>query len=267
MQVQDNVDVQKEGRKSGNPALIDAPIVLLQRNIITQTDWAVLPDEMKSQILLSHGINPDQYIAQYEAMQTRKSVEAQFEQSATVTQVPVAQIPVAQPQVPRQDLGTAPIVENRLPNNPVTKTPEVAVNPNFPQNPRPEKVISLDDTPQRSTQETPNMQAIDNQSEVRKQFEDLKNEVKKAEQQVAISKESLVRENNAPGGKELSVEDKQRIAVERAMSQNAGVPKLFGYQPSAQTSANASSIATSNPVSDGRTWVASILKKILLSFK
>jgi len=66
---------------------------------------------------------------------------------------------------------------------------------------------------------------------------------------------------------ELSAEDKARIAEETASASNVKqAPKFFGYQPSSQTVANTDDISAKGDVSDSKTWLATLIKKIWLSF-
>lgn len=222
-QKQDNVNIEKVA-KTGILALVEAPVQLIEQGIISPHDWEVLTDDLKKQILASHGINPDQYIAQF---------DQQHQSDLTAS-----------------DLALAPVE-----SMPVQANPESAPDFSLTQQ------AQVDITPDVKSQE-----ALKIQSGVIKEFNDIKKEVEKAEQQLVISKEGLVNDANIEASN-LPAEEQQRIATERAMAQNSGVPKLFGYQPTAQTASDSTTIADSGPVSEGRTWLAAILKKILLSLK
>lgn len=214
VQKQDGVTIEKVvGARI--PALQEVPVQLLQRGVIAAQDWAELSDEQRSMILKSYGINPEQYIAQFESAQ--KSVGALAETKPATPEVAPVQAPVVE-SVPAQ----SPVVQPKI-----------------------------EMTPQHS--------------EVRAQFDQIKKEVEVSEEKVSIPKEGLSLENKPA----LTYDEQQRVAAETGMAFNQPpqTPKLFGYQASDQTAANATAISDSNPVSDGKTWVATLIKKILLSFK
>lgn len=223
-QVQDNITSEKE-IKQNHPALAEIPIRLVQQGVISSEDWLLLTDDQKKHILESHGINPDQYISQYEAIIARNNTVASGDLVA-----PLAQVTERTERVAQQ--------------NP-TEAPAVTTNP-------------------QSTMVERQILPTVEQDRIKKEFESIKSEVVNSEKQIVVNKGSLAPEAI---NENMSAQDRQRIATERALNQNAGVPKFFGYQPSQQVATNAVTIASSNPVSDGSTWVASLLRKILLSFK
>jgi len=65
------------------------------------------------------------------------------------------------------------------------------------------------------------------------------------------------------------VEDKQRIEEETAKASNTGLNssvKVFGYSVSQSAIQNANTVSDSGDVSDGGTWAATLIKKILAIF-
>lgn len=84
------------------------------------------------------------------------------------------------------------------------------------------------------------------------------------EQLKEIDKKDDKVEENKPV---LSKEDIQRIETEKAQSANIKTYKFFGYQPSTTTYASAKSISTTGPISDSKTWAATLISKIFSLFE
>ncbi|MBI2356715.1 hypothetical protein HYV12_01550 [Candidatus Dojkabacteria bacterium] len=103
----------------------------------------------------------------------------------------------------------------------------------------------------------------------------------KVEEQVNASKESeefatlveTVKENEikltesgVEDGNKLSAEEKSRVEEENATTANTQTFKLFGYQVDDALTNDASNISEQGDINDGRTWAATLIKKIFAIF-
>lgn len=67
--------------------------------------------------------------------------------------------------------------------------------------------------------------------------------------------------------KKLSAGEKERIFQEKGGSQNLGVPNFFGYNPPPQFANSVNDLADNGDVSESRTWLASLIRKIWISMR
>ncbi|MCK9368896.1 hypothetical protein M0R04_02865 [Candidatus Dojkabacteria bacterium] len=65
----------------------------------------------------------------------------------------------------------------------------------------------------------------------------------------------------------LSKDELERIRSEKAQAANIKGYNFFGYQPQNATITNAKTISDNNPVSDGKTWAATLIAKIFSLFQ
>lgn len=65
----------------------------------------------------------------------------------------------------------------------------------------------------------------------------------------------------------VSAEELQRIEQEQSSVANTGKYTFFGYQPSQTTFSNAKQISDDSPVSDSKTWAATLIAKIFSLFQ
>lgn len=65
----------------------------------------------------------------------------------------------------------------------------------------------------------------------------------------------------------ISAEELQRVEEEQLKAASTGKYTFFGYQPSQNTFANAKQISDDSPVSDSKTWAATLISKIFSLFQ
>lgn len=91
---------------------------------------------------------------------------------------------------------------------------------------------------------------------------------KGAEFEKAVEEVKSIKEEKEGKAQEvISPEEAKRIEEETASKANTQTFKFFGYQPSQSTYSNAKNIADDNPVSDSKTWAATLIAKILQLFQ
>mgnify|MGYP001190433103 CR=1 FL=1 len=100
---------------------------------------------------------------------------------------------------------------------------------------------------------------------------DINSQKNTQEREVFSSQLEQIKKSEEELENELSKDDKARIEVETAKIANTGGAgsksvKVFGYTIPMPVISNAQSIASDNPVSDGSTWAAVIVKKIFAIF-
>lgn len=208
-----NVEVRKEDNKL-EQIFKACPKILLERGLISEADWFQLALESKKSLLISAGIDLNNFI-----------------------------------EVESQKLSTQP-EEAAIPQE--TVIPESNVIPT--EESQPQEIL-----------------------EIKNQFDEVKKQIDESEKATEITENrSSFAEVSEDRGEitdkaaipELTAEEKQRIAVETSTAQNTmQAPKLFGYQASAQIASQSDDISVKGDVKESKTWLATLIRKILLSFK
>lgn len=140
-----------------------------------------------------------------------------------------------------------------------------------------EKYTAPQNTPEVS--QVPSPEVV---SEVLTMVEDVVSEAPIVEQATNVTKESsefatLVEgvknreetseiESNKVDSDTLTVEEKARVEEETASNANTQTFRLFGYQVDDDLTNNAQDISNNGDISDGKTWAATLLKKIFAIF-
>ncbi len=83
---------------------------------------------------------------------------------------------------------------------------------------------------------------------------------------VKNSEENAEIESNKVDSTTLTAEEKARVEEETASNANTQTFRLFGYQVDDDLTNNAQDISNNGDISDGKTWAATLLKKIFAIF-
>ncbi|MBD3328990.1 hypothetical protein GF357_00645 [Candidatus Dojkabacteria bacterium] len=102
--------------------------------------------------------------------------------------------------------------------------------------------------------------------EVRAEFERAKSELGSIErgEAAAAGNASTESVDNA-GTVKLSQEEKRQVFTEKGGTHNLGIPNFFGYNPPPQFSNRVHSLADSGDVTESKTWLAALIRKIWMS--
>lgn len=234
--------------------------------IVTEEVWNILNANQKKEILVQRNLfqylvksdiqKPDNYV-NYQPVQPNYPVNPNIVNSQT----PVQPYP-QQPMNPGNMPFRTPENANQQFNAANQFNREVPANNEF-SSVQPQVSREVAPTVQISEMPALSNEQVQLNSEFAKEANQIK-EMNAVHEATAASKD--VNKERLTDISKLNTDDKERIMAETAANVNKLTFNFFGFKTSQNVASNAVQISDTGNVSDGKTWTATIIKKLLAIF-